>query len=75
METYIINTLAIWGVFLWCVASFAVPVSCAAETSRRGHPWRVVVTVGILAVFCWPLIFVWLVVRSRRATKQVGAAR
>jgi hypothetical protein len=73
METYIINTFAIWGLFLWCAVSFAAPIACAAETSRRGHPWWVVVMVGILAVICWPLILlVWLVVRA--ASDQTGRA-
>lgn len=71
METYIINTLAVWVLFLLWVAGFVIPLACAAEVSRRGYSWWVTVLAGIFAYFCWPLIlFVWLVARLRRATAK-----
>jgi hypothetical protein len=76
METYIINTLGIWILFLGCAASFAAPFVCAAEVSRRGYSWWVVVPAGIFAYFCWSLIvLVWFVLWATRVPIKVAVPR
>ena len=76
MGTDIVAILGIWGLCVLYAIGFAVAVWCVANARERGCPRWVALTVGVLAVLCWPFVlFVWLVVRPARATQTVAVVR